>query len=153
MSHKSLSAKILVATLLLSNMALATNDKVYTFGVVPQQSASKLAKTWIPILKYIHKKTGYRLKFKTARTIPVFERRLKKAAYDFSYMNPYHYTVFHASAGYDAFGKAKNKRIKGIIVVRKDSPYKSISELNNKKLAFPSPGAFAATILPQAHMS
>lgn len=121
-----------------------------TFGIVPQQSASKLAKLWTPILSYIGKRSGYRLKFKTAKNIPTFEQRVSEGAYDLSYMNPYHYTVYHDKSGYEALAKAKDKRIKGIIVVRKDSELDSLEAFEGQQLAFPSPAAFAASILTRA---
>ena len=36
-------------------------------------------------------------------------------------------------------------------MVRKDSAYQSIGELDGKTLAFPSPAAFAASVLPRAY--
>ncbi|HED14336.1 MAG TPA: hypothetical protein ENI62_11905, partial [Gammaproteobacteria bacterium] len=92
-----------------------------SFGIVPQQSASKLAGLWTPILNYLGEQTGYRIRFKTAQNIPTFEQRLATGEYDLSYMNPYHYTTFHRTPGYEVFARARDKRIKGIIVVRKDS--------------------------------
>ena len=124
-----------------------------SFAVVPQQSASKLARLWTPILNYLTKKSGYQLQFKTAKDIPTFERRVLAGDYDLAYMNPYHYTVYHQKPGYNALAKAKNKRIKGIIVVRKNSNLQNLSQLRNKNLAFPSPAAFAATILTQATLN
>lgn len=38
----------------------------------------------------------------------------------------------------------------GIIVVKKDSPVQSASELDGKTVAFPSPNALGATLLPRA---
>ena len=125
-------------------------DKTYTFGVVPQQAASKLAKTWLPVFKYIKIKTGIEIKFSTAKNIPAFEKACEAGEYDFAYMNPYHYITFHKSAGYQAIAKAQGKRIKGIMVVKKDSKYKSLSDFNGEKLSFPSPKAFAASMLPRA---
>jgi phosphonate transport system substrate-binding protein len=128
------------------------NSNTYTFGVVPQQSAKKLARLWTPILDHLSKQVGAKIIFKTARNIPVFEERLSRGEYDFAYMNPYHYTVFSEKPGYIALAKQKDKMIQGIVVVRKDSETLSLSELNGKRLAFPSPAAFAASILPQANM-
>jgi len=125
----------------------------YTFAVVPQQSASKLARLWTPILKKVGQEAGVILKFKTAPNIPTFEKRLVNGEYDFAYMNPYHYTAFHKKPGYQAIAKAANKRIKGIIVVRKDSNLTKLSQLDGETLAFPSPAAFAATILPTTYFS
>jgi len=124
-----------------------------SFGIVPQQSASKLARLWTPILNYLGEQTGYRLRFRTAQDIPAFERRLAAGEYDLSYMNPYHYTTFHRASGYEALARAKDKRIKGIIVVRKDSPVKNLREFSGQTLAFPSPAAFAASVLPRAWLN
>lgn len=125
----------------------------YTFGVVPQQSAKKLAKLWSPILKYVSEKSNHTIKFKTAKDIPAFEKSLANREYDLAYMNPYHYTVFHDLSGYDAFAKRKDQDIKGILVVRKDSNIESINELNGSEIAFPSPGAFAASILIRSKLN
>lgn len=130
-----------------------TEKKVLTFGVVPQQSAGKLARNWGPILKYIEQNTGVALRFATAPSIPEFERRLAAGKYDISYMNPYHYTVFHESPGYQAFAKARGKRIKGIVVVSKDSPIENMQQLDGNEMAFPAPAAFAASVLPRAYLS
>ncbi len=124
-----------------------------TFGVVPQQSATKLAELWTPVLNYIGDKTGIRIDFKTAKNIPTFEQRCAAGDYDMAYMNPYHYTVFHKSNGYNAFAREQLKSLKGIIVVRKDSPYTKLTELEGKILAFPAPAAFAASVLTRTHLS
>ena len=125
-------------------------QKSLSFGVVPQQSASRLAEEWGPLLAEISRRSGVALVFKTAPSIPVFEERLAKAEYDLAYMNPYHYVVFHQSVGYQAFAKEQDRRIKGILVVRKDSSYRKPADLAGKTVVFPAPAAFAASILPQA---
>lgn len=125
---------------------------VLTFGVVPQQAASKLARLWAPLLQRVGALTGYQLEFRTAPDIPSFEQRLAAGEYDLAYMNPYHYTVFQRNPGYIAFGKEKNKRIQGILVVRQDSPLQSIEDLAGAEIAFPAPAAFAASILPRAYL-
>lgn len=132
----------------------ATSDektRIIRFGVVPQQSASKLARLWTPILEYLGHKTGYQFIFGTAPDIPEFENRLAAGKYDLSYMNPYHYTTFNQYPGYIAIARARNKKIRGIVVVRKDSLIDNIGELHDKTLAFPAPAAFAASVLPRAY--
>ena len=123
-----------------------------SFGIVPQQSANKLAKLWTPIFSYLSEKTGDTILFATAQDIPTFEKRLLSGEYDLAYMNPYHYTVFSQKPGYRAIAKQKDKRIKGIVVVAKDSPVTSLQDLTGDTLAFPSPAAFAASVLPRAKM-
>jgi len=138
----------------LTNEALsqATSERVYTFGVVPQHSASKISRIWHPITSRISDQTGYKVKIVTAKDIPEFEQQLSKGAYDFAYMNPYHYVVFSQSPGYQAIGHQQDKKIHGIIVVRKDSPYLSLQDLQHKTLSFPSPAAFAASLLTRANL-
>ena len=123
-----------------------------TFGIVPQQSAHTLAKRWTPVFQYLSEKTGEDIRFSTAKDIPTFEKRLVAGEYDIAYMNPYHYTVFNKVPGYQAMAKQTDKLIKGIVVVRKDSPYEKLADLNNKQLAFPAPAAFAASVVPRSIM-
>jgi phosphonate transport system substrate-binding protein len=122
------------------------------FGIVPQQSASKLAGLWTPILAYLSQKTGYAIHFKTARDIPTFEHRLAAGDYDLAYMNPYHYTVFSRRPGYRVFAAEKGRMLRGIIVVRKGSVYHDIAELDGQTIAFPSPAAFASSLLIRAQL-
>jgi phosphonate transport system substrate-binding protein len=123
---------------------------VLTLGIVPQQAASRLAEEWGPIVTELSRRSGVTLAFRTAPSIPVFEERLAKGEYDLAYMNPYHYVVFHKSTGYRAFAKEQDRRLKGILVVRKDSAYQKPADLAGKTVVFPAPAAFAASILPQA---
>ena len=140
-------ALVLVTALLTSMQAQA---REYTFGIVPQQSSAKIARLWGPILANLHETTGIKLKLVTARDIPTFEQRLTTGEYDFAYMNPYHFTVYSNSPGYVAIARQRDKSIRGIMVVRKDSALTTLEELAETTLAFPSPAAFAASILTRA---
>ncbi|MFT6031453.1 MAG: phosphonate transport system substrate-binding protein [Oleiphilaceae bacterium] len=150
---KSIKTMTLICLLLLSCCLYADAQESYSFGVVPQQSATRLAKLWTPILKKLSADTGFQIKFETAKNIPTFEARLAESAYDFAYMNPYHFTVFNKNPGYQAIAKRINQPIKGIIVVKKDSGISSLIELEGKPLAFPAPAAFAASVLPRAKLT
>jgi phosphonate transport system substrate-binding protein len=147
-------ASILICAGLSGKAAGAGDDpQGLTFAIVPQQSASKLAQIWAPILEYLRRESGLTLEFRTAPDIPAFESRLAAGEEDIAYMNPLHYTVFSEMPGYRAFAKARDKRIKGILVVRKDSPIQSPRELDGATLAFPAPGAFAASVLTRAYLT
>lgn len=137
-------------TILLSTIVLA---ETIVFGIVPQQSAQLLAKNWGPVISAIKADTGLNVVFATAPDIPEFEARLHNGDYDIAYMNPYHYTLFSNSPGYRAIAKAENKKIKGIIVTRQNSPIKTIADLQGRALAFPAPRAFAATMIPLAGLA
>jgi len=145
--------KIIVFLLLLLNSAQSGAQQSLSFAIVPQQSASKLAKLWGPVIKELSQKSGIALHFATAPDIPTFEKRLAAGEYDIAYMNPHHYIVFNRLAGYQALTKARDKQIKGILVVAKNSKINSLNDLQNSTLAFPAPGAFAATILTQSDLT
>lgn len=146
---------LLVITAPLAGFADDPSDstEILTFGVVPQQSASKLARLWVPVLGYLGRGAGLDIKFATAPDIPEFERRLAAGAYDLAYMNPYHYTVFSREPGYRAFAKSKGQLLKGILVVRNDSQIRDPSDLGGATLAFPAPAAFAASVLTRAYLT
>lgn len=143
----------LFTTLCIIGLFSTAQAQTLTLGIVPQQSAKKLARLWTPICTYLSKKVGHEIRFSTANDIPTFEKRVLEGQYDIAYMNPYHYTVFHERPGYQAIAKQKNKKIKGIIVVPKESELTSLNELDGKTLAFPAPAAFAASVLPRAKMA
>lgn len=125
-----------------------TEQKRYTFAIVPQQAASRTDELWGPLLQYISNRTGIQLQLVTKNTIPDFEALLAKGIPDFAYMNPFHYVYFHQKSGYESLVHAKNLFLRGIIVVAKDSPLQHLHELQGKSIAFPSESAFAATIIP-----
>ncbi|WP_163132865.1 phosphate/phosphite/phosphonate ABC transporter substrate-binding protein [Agarivorans sp. Alg241-V36] len=148
---------LLVCLLLVILLALVSKAqaKTYTFGIVPQQSATRLALQWSPLLDAVSETSGHLLEFKTAPSIPEFEKRLAEGQYDFAYMNPYHYQVYSEQTGYQAFAKSKDKKLSGIIVVRKesDTTISNVAQLNAQSLAFPAPRAFAASVVLRGYLA
>ncbi|MDG4583209.1 MAG: phosphate/phosphite/phosphonate ABC transporter substrate-binding protein [Candidatus Competibacter sp.] len=73
--------------------------------------------------------------------------------YDFAFMDPYQYTIFHQHPGYQVFAREKDRPLKGIVVVRRDAPYRELADLRGQTLVFPAPAAFAATLLVRAEFA
>lgn len=121
---------------------------VYTIGVVPQFEQRKLYAVWNPIITELSRRTGLRFKLVTTLNIENFEKEFALGSFDFVYMNPYHVL------------KAKNylplvadtAPLRGILVVRQDSPVKRLKELEGKQVAFPSPNALGASLLMRADL-
>lgn len=118
-----------------------------TFGIVPQQAVTEMARLWTPILSYLSQKTGYSIQFRSAADIRTFENRVEAGEYDFAYFNPLHYSTFREN-GYEAIVREKDVVLTGIIVVHKSSVMKGLRDLEGMTVAYPSSTAFAATILP-----
>ena len=140
---------LMFSTILTLFTNLAVAEESYIFGVVPQTSASQTAKDWTPILKYLEDHTGKKFRLATTRTIPLFSQRVGEERYDFVYMNPPDYVKYQDKDRYSAIARARNFKLKGIIVVRKDSSIETLGDLNNKELAVPA-YSFAADTLARA---
>ena len=95
-------------------------------------------------------RSGIKLRLIIPASFKQFEQQLARGNYDFVYLNPYQYTTYHKSQGYLAFAKEKNKKVKGIIVVRRDSPYKSLVDLKDQRVGFPKEDVFGASLLSRA---
>ncbi|RMB04496.1 phosphonate transport system substrate-binding protein [Eilatimonas milleporae] len=124
--------------------------KDLTFGVVPQVSPARLAAAWVPFIQRLGAETGFVIRLRTAKTVAIFEERLGQGLYDIAYMNPYTFTVSNEHPGYRALARQKNKRIRGLIIVRHDSAFKTLDDLAGHTVAFSTGGAFAATLLNRA---
>lgn len=121
---------------------------VYTFGVVPQFEQRKLYAVWNPIITELSRRTGLRFKLVTTLTIENFEKEFATGGFDFVYMNPYH--VLKARHYLPLV--ADTVPLRGILVVRQDSPLKLLKELEGKEVAFPSPNALGASLLMRADL-
>ncbi|MBF0282455.1 MAG: phosphate/phosphite/phosphonate ABC transporter substrate-binding protein [Zetaproteobacteria bacterium] len=120
---------------------------VVRVGIVPQGAPSELFLKWQPVLAWLSKASGITLEFITAPDVPTFEDRLAQGEYDIAYMNPYHFVYFNEQGKYHAFVRNQDQRIYGIVVVRNDSKVQVLKDLNGEIIAFPTPAAFAATII------
>ncbi|MFS4582784.1 phosphate/phosphite/phosphonate ABC transporter substrate-binding protein [Phaeobacter sp. C3_T13_0] len=149
--HACMAALCLAFTAPISAGAASDGPEV-TFGIVPQQSASRLARMWGPFLNELGRQTGATFRFRTAKDIPTFEACLAAGAFDFAYMNPMHYTIFSQEAAYRALAHQQGKRLRGVMVARADADITEISSLDGQVIAFPSPGAFGASILNRASL-
>lgn len=130
----------------------STPAQTLTLGVTPLKSAARLAEEWQPLTEEIGRRAGIELVFRTAPNVPAFGERLAKGEYDIAFMNPYHYALVSAKPGYRAFARERDRPLVGIIVVRKDGPIRSIKDLSGQTVIFPTPLAFAASMLTQAEL-
>lgn len=127
-------------------------EETYTFGVVPQYDQRQLFAIWGPVVDELRRRTGLSLKLATAPNISAFEKDSLQGRFDFTYMNPYHLLKANTSQGYLPLIR-DNAPLRGILVVRKNSPIKNVSELSGKTIAFPSPNALGASLLMRADLS
>ena len=138
------------ASLGLPAWALTAGERAaYTLSVVPQFSAAELHRDWAPPLERVAREAGLNLTLKLATTIPRFEAELMAGGPDFAFMNPYHAVMAMKAQGYVPLVR-DSKPLTGILVVRKDSPFKLAKELAGQEIAFPAPNAFGASLWMRA---
>lgn len=123
----------------------------YTFAVVPQFEPRKLFAVWRPILDQVARRTGLTLSLEATLSIPEFETALAGGRFDFVYANPYHVFRERHRQGYLPIVR-DDVPLHGLVVVKKDSPIRSVGELDGKTLAVPSPNAIGASLLVRADL-
>lgn len=139
------------AILAATSHAVSANDAL-RFGVVPQGSPADVLRAWTPVADALTDALGRPVVAETERDIPTFEACVQAGVYDIVYMNPYHYVIFDELTGYRAVAHRANALLNGLIVVREDSGLHALTDLEGLEIAFPSPAAFAASILQRAEL-
>ncbi|MGD8572313.1 MAG: PhnD/SsuA/transferrin family substrate-binding protein [Gammaproteobacteria bacterium] len=122
------------------------------FGVLPQGKNDYIQDYWQQLVDQISLNSGQRIRFESAADIEEFEQKLSRGAYDFVLLNANLYTQAHDSMGYEAFAKEADQKDKGVIVVRRSSGIKTLSDLKSQTLAMSDPRLFDSTVLTRAHL-
>jgi len=121
-----------------------------SLGVVPQFSIRRLRAVWEPIEQAVGEQAKVTIKMMGSPTIPVFEQQLLAGAFDLVYLSPYHMVKAYQAEGYLPILRDIKQSLQGIVVVRKNSPLHRVEELNDQVIAFPSPNALGAALMPRA---
>lgn len=129
----------------------ANANNSFSLGIIPQQSAKKIHALWSPLTKYIQQETNYPFYLHGSPNIPTFEDSLFTGKFDLAYVNPRTYIEANKHAGYVPLVREGQKKLKGIIVVAKDSPYKTLKDLNGSRFTSPK-NAFAASTLTRLNI-
>ena len=139
-----------IITLMMSSICHA---ETFTIGIVPQFDARTIQQTWRPILKELQQRTGHNFILRGSQTIPVFEKQLLAGEFDFAYVNPYQLLKTSSPNVYTPLVRDIETDLRGILVVRKDSPYMKLEDLRDQKIAFPSPNALGASLMTRATLT
>lgn len=122
----------------------------YIVGIHPLHNPKRLFEVYGPILDHINAKLPrFSLKLEASRNYAEFEKKLYDGHFHFAMPNPYQ-TVRSLAHGYRVFGKmADDEGFRGIILVRKDSGIREVTDLKGKAVSYPAETALAATMMPQ----
>jgi phosphonate transport system substrate-binding protein len=138
-----------VALVWLALVSGAAPGQVFSLSVVPQFTPVDIGLRWAPLLTRIEAETGVRLQLTVPDSIPGFEADFLAGVPDFAYLNPYHMVMAAKARGYVPLVRG-GEPLRGILVVDRRGPIRSLADLRGKSLAFPSPGAFGASLYLRA---
>jgi phosphonate transport system substrate-binding protein len=134
-----------------SPLPLAAGEKkTYLVAVVPQFPPLEIKNNWTPLIEHISLEMGVNFELRLYKSFPDFEEDVLAGVPDFVYLSPYHATAAKKAQGYLPLIRDGENQLVGILVVAKDSAFKTVKDLNGKTLAFPSPNAFAASLYLRA---
>jgi len=121
----------------------------YRFGVHPLHNPQRLAEVYGPIVAHLNRELGdVTLELEASRSYDDYDRKLDARQFAFALPNPYQ-TLRALRRGYRVFGKmGDDTQFRGIILVRRDSGLREVTDLKGKAVSFPAPTALAATMMP-----
>jgi phosphonate transport system substrate-binding protein len=128
-------------------IAQGEEGKPLNFGVINQRSVALTAQSWNPILVYVGKKVGVHLVLKMGKTAPETTAMTERGEHAFAYTN-HMFTPERDKVGYKVILRMSGEPIHGAIVVREDSPARSLKDIKGMAVAFPSREAFVGYWLP-----
>jgi len=137
---------LIVAALLLSTAFSSQSraeSRVYSVGVLNQQSVVATAELWNPILQYLGGKTGASFRLAVGNTVQETDARMADGEFDLNFSN--HIFNLPIQQEYHPIVQWGGDALNGTLVSLK---LKTIKELDGKTIAFPSADAFAATVIP-----
>lgn len=125
--------------------------KTIKVAVLPLYSAITLYNRYEPLMRYLSHGTGYEFKLVVPRDFDDFMDVVKRGDVDFSYQNPYIFSLIDREAeirplvttiGEDSpseDGMEGGESFRGVIITRTDSMIRHISGLKSKKVLITSP--------------
>lgn len=125
----------------------------YIVGIHPLHNPKRLVEVYGPVVDYLNENIPQaHFTLEASRNYEEFEKKLYSRHFDFAMPNSYQ-TVRALKYGYRVFGKmGDDEMFRGIILVRKDSGIRKVSDLKGKKVSYPAPTALAATMMPQYYL-
>lgn len=119
-------------------------------AVIPQYVPEVAHRNWAPFAKRLGQETGHAIQLRVYRTFDEFETDFLNGVPDLVYLNPYHQLVAHRVQKYLPLVRDNSTLLAGVLVVARDSPIKSVRDLNGRSIGFPDPNAFAASLYIRA---
>lgn len=126
----------------------------FILGIHPLHNPARLFEVYGPLVNKLNAQIPEaHFELEASRNYDEFDKKLYARHFDLAMPNPYQ-TINSLNHGYRVFGKmADDDKFRGIMLVRKDSTLKKVTDLKGKAVSFPAPTALAATMMPQQYFN
>lgn len=133
--------------------ARAKEEKeVLVIGRVPAENVVRLLKRSQPLIRYLEKELGMRVRFQFARDYEAMIKGMEKKIYDLVHLGPKSYVEGHERAGYYAILKPirhGSATYRSMIIVRKDSGINTLNDLRGKTFCFTDKESASGYLYPK----
>ncbi|MBI1864789.1 MAG: phosphate/phosphite/phosphonate ABC transporter substrate-binding protein [Nitrospirae bacterium] len=118
----------------------------YTLAVVPRTTPIAVHRDWAPLAERLSRETRLSIRLKVYQSYEEFDADLLKGVPDLVFMSPYHAVRARRAQGYIPLVRDGAKPLTGVLVVHRDSPVRTLRDLDGGEIAFPSPNAFGSSL-------
>jgi len=127
----------------------AVEQKTYTLAVIPNMPAVTMHKNWTPFVEQLSKDIGARIELKVYDKIGTFMSESEAGIPDLIYSAPNMFFLAYQKQKYVPLVRS-SLMLTGQVFVRKDSPYKTLNDLQGKTIAFVGPKNVCSVITRHA---
>jgi phosphonate transport system substrate-binding protein len=130
--------------------AMQEKTIAYIFAVYPLHNPARLFEFYAPLIDLINSQTKeFSLQLEASLNYAAFEEKLLNRKLHFALCNPYQ-TAQTEEHSYRVFAKrGDDERYRGVIIVRKDSGIRDVTDLKGAAISFPAPTALASCMMPK----
>jgi len=147
-----LTATVIFSVVFYSFPAICEDKPLY-LGIHPYLASSLIHKRFTPLAEYLSKKVGQPVIIKVAQDYHDHIERVGKNEVHIALMGPVIYLKMVEKYDHKPilarFESNKKTFFRGVIITRKNSPIKSLSDIEGKRFAFGDPDSTMSHILPR----
>ncbi len=124
-------------------------------GLIPEQNIFKQMERYEPLMEYLHRKTGVKMKLKILPRYGNIVDNFNSYALDGAFFGSFTYTLAHARVGVEVLARPvaldNSSTYHGLIFVRKDGGIRTARDMKGKRFAFVDKATTAGYLLPLAY--